>query len=227
VSSHDLSLIVLSIIGAVLFLRLFGVVEVPLKGIFSFDILQAPVLENVLDADELRHFREEEMSFPKVTVRLFNYEAQFEVSYQQRGKPEVRTMQEVFATPYYPTILWECDLPEKPSELPPSALRSRFDKAKVVVQYERRSNRIVFGMRGGRFDDFDGYVLQRNVLAEVPCDASKLRALNPKTRKGMREDEKENPLARWNIVVKHDDGKMLWYASCTDVDGLVNRRRFI
>jgi hypothetical protein len=226
-SSHDLTLIVLSIIGAVLVLRLFGVVEVPLKGIFSFDILQAPILEKVLDADELRHFRTQEMSFPKVTVRLFYFEAQFEVAYEKSGKPEVRTMQEVFATPYYPTVLWECDLPEKPSELPPSALRSFLDKAKVVVQYERRSNRIVFGMRGGRFDDFDGYVLQRNVLAEVPCDASKLRALNPQTREEKKFGQQENPLARWNIIVKHEDDKMLWYASCTDVEGLVNRRRFI
>lgn len=226
-SSHDLSLIVLSIIGAVLFLRLFGVVEVPLKGIFSFDILQAPVLENVLDANELRHFRELEMTFPKVTVRLYYYEAQFEVSYEQRGKPEVRTMQEVFATPYYPTILWECDLPEKPSELPPSALRSAFDKAKLVVQYERRRNRIVFGMRGGRFDEFDGYLLQRNILAEVPCSASKLRALNPQTREKKKLEQQENPLAKWDFIVKATDDKVLWYAKCTDVEGLVNRRRFI
>lgn len=225
-SFHGLSLIVLSIIGAVLVLRRFGVVQVPLKGIFSFEILQAPVLEEVLDADELRHFREQEMSFPKVTARLYYYEAQFEVSYEKKGKPEARTMQEVFATPYCPTILWECDLPERPLESS-FAFRGAFNKPKLVVQYERSRNRIVFGMRGGRFEDLLGYLLPRNVLAEVPCSASRLRSLNPKTRKEMREDEKENPLARWNIVVKHDDGKMLWYASCTDVDGLVNRRRFI
>jgi hypothetical protein len=161
-----------------------------------------------------------------VTVRLFYYEAQFEVSYQQRGKPEVRTMQEVFATPYYPTILWECDLPEKPSELPPSALRSAFDKAKLVVQYERRDNRIVFGLRGGRFDDFDGYVLPRNILAAVPCSASKLR-LNPRYREELKRNEEYDPLAKWNFIVKQTDDKVIWFASCTDVEGLVNRRRFI
>ncbi len=235
-SSHDLSLIVLSIIGAVLFLRLFGVVEVPLKGIFGLELSQAPILEKVLDADELRHFREEEMSFPKVTVRLFNYEAQFEVSYGRRGKPEVRTMQEVFATPYCPTVLWECDLPERPIE-PPPVFRSVFDKPKLVVQYERNRNRIVFGLRGGRFNQVgpsrqylpseSGYLWNQNVLAEVPCDASKLRALNPKTREEKKLEQQENPLAKWNFVVLHEDDKVRFFALCTDVEGLVNRRRFI
>ncbi|MFI5181816.1 MAG: hypothetical protein ACHQPI_10525 [Thermoanaerobaculia bacterium] len=228
-SVHDFTLIFLSVAAALFLLRNFGVIEVSLKGIFGFDLLKAPVLEHVLDADELRHFKEQEMGSPvRVKVRLYYYEAQFEVRCQRGGEEEVRKMEEVFATNYTPTVLWECDLPEKALE-PPPFYRSVFDKSKIVIQYERNRNRIVFGTRGGRFNQFPtGYLdsehlWSKNILAEIPLDASKLRPMCENLHLG----EPENPMGFWSFIVKHEDDKILWFASCTDVSGLVNRRRFL